>query len=124
MQSCVKVLTVHRLLPFGVLLSGRRMASGLSNPCQVQCYTGGKNAVPLVLIHDATGSIFSYFLLGDLDRDVWAIFDPKHDNGLCWDGGIPEMAQQYIGLLQATGITGPVLLGGKFPSPCETVWYT
>ncbi|KAL4982160.1 Alpha/Beta hydrolase protein [Aspergillus falconensis] len=85
------------------------------NPHQVQYSTdSGKqsNHAPLILIHDGGGTIFSYFLLGDLHRDVWAIHNPKYFTAEPWEGGIDEMASHYIELMKDAGIKGKILLGG------------
>nr|ATQ39430.1 esterase-like protein [Beauveria felina] len=70
------------------------------------------SAAPLVLIHDAGGTIYSYLRLGDLKRDVWAISDPYFEAVKPWDGGFDEMAEHYQQLIENAGIRGPILLGG------------
>lgn len=92
------------------------MFPGGPNPNQVQFVPPTKSLnppLPLVLIHDGGGTTFSYFLLGSLDRDVWAIHNPKFFEGEAWEGGMDEMAAKYIDLLVDEGITGPIMLGGK-----------
>lgn len=89
------------------------------NPTQVQFTPPHKRVnppPPLVLIHDGGGTTFSYFILGDLHREVWAIHDPRHWNSTPWEGGIDEMAHHYIDLMQAEGISGTILLGGLLTS--------
>lgn len=68
---------------------------------------------PLILIHDSSGTTFNYFALGDLDRDVWAIHDPNYWEASAWEGGLDEMASHYVQLIEAVGISGPVVLGGR-----------
>ncbi|KAH8902232.1 hypothetical protein BR93DRAFT_990845 [Coniochaeta sp. PMI_546] len=46
------------------------------------------SAVPLVLIHDGGGTVSSYRALGPLDCDIYAISDPRFEDGLSWEGGI------------------------------------
>lgn len=92
------------------------MYPGSPNPVQVQfvpshCEENPPN--PLVLIHDGGGAIFSYFLLGALNRDVWAIYNPKYFEGEAWEGGIDEMAHHYVDLIIKTGLKGNIILGGK-----------
>ncbi|KAG5929620.1 hypothetical protein E4U53_002411 [Claviceps sorghi] len=50
------------------------MYPGGPNPTQIQFVPPGPaNPPPLVLVHDGGGTTFSYFLLGSLGRDVWAV---------------------------------------------------
>jgi pimeloyl-ACP methyl ester carboxylesterase len=71
---------------------------------------------PLVLIHDGGGTTFSYFTLGDLHREVWAIHDPRYWDSKPWEGGVEEIAGHYIKLMQMAGINGDILMGGKIGS--------
>ncbi|POR34498.1 Uncharacterized protein TPAR_05300 [Tolypocladium paradoxum] len=85
------------------------------NPTKVQLVPPYKRAnppTPLVLIHDGGGTIFSYFILGSLNRDVWAIHNPKYFDAEPWKGGMDEMARHYINLIVKAGISGTILLGG------------
>ncbi|KAM4054542.1 thioesterase domain-containing protein [Hirsutella rhossiliensis] len=94
------------------------MFAGDTNPVEVQFVPPHKRAkppTPLVLIHDGGGTVFSYYLLGSLRRDVWAIYDPKYFDGEPWEGGMDEMARHYIDLLVKAGIAGiagTIILGG------------
>ncbi|RYP90231.1 hypothetical protein DL770_003652 [Monosporascus sp. CRB-9-2] len=91
------------------------MFPGGPNPVQVQFVQPHHQAnppSPLVLVHDGGGSIFSYFILGDLNRDVWAIYNPKYFDGEAWEGGMDEMARHYIDLIVSAGIRGDIMLGG------------
>ncbi|KAF2181422.1 alpha/beta-hydrolase [Zopfia rhizophila CBS 207.26] len=81
-----------------------------TNPTQLQHASG--NATPLFLIHDGGGTIFKYFLLGGLGRNVYGIQDPKFECDDGWEGGIVEMAQEYITFIKAIKRAGPILLGG------------
>ncbi|GKU12731.1 unnamed protein product [Fusarium langsethiae] len=67
----------------------------------------GNPPAPLVLIHDGSGTAFSYFLFGDLGRDVWAI-----QNTELGKYSMGDMARRYIRCLQDAGISGQVILGG------------
>ncbi|KAK8040746.1 secondary metabolism biosynthetic enzyme [Apiospora phragmitis] len=85
------------------------------NPVKVQSQAlkGSHPArTPLVLIHDGGGTTFGYWLLGHLQRDVWALHNPHFWSGQPWEGGIDAMARHYIGLIFDAGIRGPILLGG------------
>lgn len=73
------------------------------------------SAVPLVLIHDGGGTVSSYRALGPLDCDIYAISDPKFEDGLSWEGGISEMARTYLGLIRETIPSREILLGGSTP---------
>ncbi|KHN99804.1 Esterase-like protein [Metarhizium album ARSEF 1941] len=90
------------------------MFPGGPNPTQVQFVPPGKAhnpPLPLVLIHDGGGTTFSYFVLGSLGRDVWAVHNPNYFEGLPWEGGMDEMAEKYAHLI-AGELSGPVMLGG------------
>ncbi len=103
------------------------MFPGGPNPIQVQFVPPYKQAnppTPIVLIHDGGGTIFSYFILGSLNRDVWAIYNPKFFDGEAWEGGMDEMARHYIDLIVDAGISGTILLGGTVSAgmsrhPCQ-----
>lgn len=85
------------------------------NPTQIQSAPLNKpSKTPLVLIHDGGGTVFSYHLLGSLDRDVWAIHNPHFESGEPWAGGMDEMAQHYIQLLKDARISGGIFLGGTY----------
>ncbi len=74
--------------------------------------TSSSPPIPLVLIHDGGGTIFSYYLVGDLGRAVYGIANPRYDTGRAWTGGIPEMARHYLAFVKAAVPSGPVILGG------------
>ncbi|KAK4189113.1 Alpha/Beta hydrolase protein [Podospora australis] len=71
-----------------------------------------KRPVPLVLIHDGGGTVFSYYCLGDLARPVWGIANPRYDSGEPWTGGIPEMATAYLRFIRQAVPRGKIILGG------------
>jgi thioesterase domain-containing protein len=84
------------------------------NPAEIQFVVPAISArLPLVLLHDGGGTIVSYFYLDELDRPVYGIADPLFNTDRTWEGGIPEMAAHYIGLIRRV-IPGkkPFLLGG------------
>ena len=70
------------------------------------------DAPPLVLIHDGGGTVVSYFHMGSLDRDVYAIPNPHFDSGDPWEYGLPEMARAYSGFIKSEIRSGQILLGG------------
>ncbi|CAH0052360.1 unnamed protein product [Clonostachys solani] len=87
------------------------MFPGGPNPSKIQSATGGSLA-PLVLIHDGGGTTFSYFFLGNLNRDVWVIHNPHYWSGEKVEGGIDAMARSYITLIRNAGLRGKIFLGG------------
>lgn len=68
--------------------------------------------VPLVLIHDGGGTIFSYYLLGEIGRPVWGIANPRFDTNDSWEGGIPAMATQYLKWIKEAVPRGKIIVGG------------
>ncbi len=86
------------------------------NPTKVQGLPPHKRfskPAPIVLIHDGGGTTFSYFIIGNLQREVWAIHNPNYWTADLWEGGMDEMARHYIALMKDAGISGPIILGGK-----------
>lgn len=81
-----------------------------TNPTQLQLASG--DAIPLFLIHDGGGTIIQYFMLGNLNRNAYGIHDPKFECENNWEGGMVEMAQEYIKLIRAIRGAGPIFLGG------------
>ncbi|KAK3903404.1 Alpha/Beta hydrolase protein [Staphylotrichum tortipilum] len=69
--------------------------------------------VPIVLIHDGGGTIFSYYCLGELNRPVFGIANPRYESGATWEGGLTEMASQYVRFVkEAVPEGGDIILGG------------
>jgi hypothetical protein len=86
-----------------------------TNPARLQdAPITARNATPLFLLHDGGGTIFNYFLLGELDRAVYGIHDPKFYTDDGWKGGLDEMARLYVTLIESVVQSGPILLGGKY----------
>jgi thioesterase domain-containing protein len=84
-----------------------------TNPTQIQqAPAWNTSATPLFLLHDGGGTIFNYFMLGNLGRDVYGIHDTKFDTEEGWKGGLTEMASLYVSLIKSVRVTGPILLGG------------
>lgn len=72
-----------------------------------------KTPIPLVLLHDGGGTTFSYHCLDPTNRALIGVANAHLDKGGYWEGGIPEMARQYIlDLAQALPDGGDILLGG------------
>ncbi|KAF2147675.1 alpha/beta-hydrolase [Myriangium duriaei CBS 260.36] len=70
------------------------------------------NNTPLFLIHDGGGTIFNYFLLGSLKRQVYGIANSHFDSGEPWEGGMHGMAREYASYIESTVSSGPIILGG------------
>lgn len=67
----------------------------------------------MFLIHDGGGTVFSYFLLGLLERTVYGISNPHFETELTWENGIESMAEYYAQLIKTTCPSGDILLGGR-----------
>ncbi|KAI0122017.1 alpha/beta-hydrolase [Daldinia grandis] len=68
---------------------------------------------PLILIHDGGGTNFNYHLLNQIGRPLWGLANARLHEGGWWEGGIPQMATYYVGLLsKAIPEGGDILLGG------------
>lgn len=83
----------------------------LANPTFLQ--KGDPSRAPLFLIHDASGGIYSYYKLENLDRTVYAIYNPWFRNKTKWDGGAEMFVREYIKLIQSVVLKGDILVGGK-----------
>ena len=86
-----------------------------SNPNVIQDgpqHPAPHKTIPLILIHDGGGTIFSYYLLGDLGRRVLGIANPRFRSDIPWAGGLHEMATVYAGFVESAVSSGPVILGG------------
>ena len=84
------------------------------NSFPIEQLVKGKNegAVPLLLIHDGGGTVVSYRVLGPLDCDIYAISDPRFEDGRPWEGGMREMAATYLKLIKEKFRGKEILLGG------------
>ena len=86
-----------------------------SNPVLIQDAPRSPSAPPpLFLIHDASGTIFSYFALGPLGCRVYGIHDPRFEQtgGGGWQS-VVEMARVYVRLIKKVMLRGSIVLGGK-----------
>ncbi|VUC37661.1 unnamed protein product [Clonostachys rosea] len=85
----------------------------MANPTMIQPSPSRQaNRTPLVLIHDGSGLIFSYFWLGTLGRAVYGISNPNFETGGGFEGGLRQMAQTYVPFIKSVVPSGKVLLGG------------
>lgn len=85
-----------------------------TNPTLIQPGAAGQTSrTPLVLIHDGSGLISSYFWLGPLGRKVFGISNPRFESGGKWEGGLGEMATTYKSLIKSVIPRGKVLIGGN-----------
>ncbi|ROV88647.1 hypothetical protein VMCG_10320 [Cytospora schulzeri] len=87
------------------------------NPCLVYDAEDGPNSqrsshIPIVMIHDGGGTCFAYYCLNPIGRPMYEIHNPHFYSGKPWPGGIPEMAQHYVGLMRKMVPRGRILLGG------------
>jgi thioesterase domain-containing protein len=72
-----------------------------------------KPPTPLVLMHDGGGLTFSYHCLNPTNRSLYGVHNTHFDEGGFWDGGLPEMASHYLGLVaEALPGGGDIILGG------------
>lgn len=84
--------------------------------CEVQDAPSSAASIPLVLIHDGGGTVFNYWTLGPLHRQMYAISDPAFDSGAGWkgwEGGLKQMAELYCKQIRSEIGKGNILLGGK-----------
>lgn len=113
--SCFVVVYSLSASIFSNYPSFRRAVRVMENPLLIQ--EGSKEHTPLFLIHDGGGTIFQYFLLHTLDRDVWGIHNPNFYNSQKWTGGLSEMAKVYTRMLKSVISSGNVIIGGKQALP-------
>ncbi|GAM84985.1 hypothetical protein ANO11243_029880 [Dothideomycetidae sp. 11243] len=78
----------------------------------VQLIQTGGAAMPLVLIHDACGTIYTYHALSKLGRTVYGIGNPRFEKCTSWTGGIGEMAACYHAAIKQRIRRGKILVGG------------
>jgi hypothetical protein len=94
-------------------MSSERLPDTLS---EIEAAPPNKNVPSLVLIHDGGGTIFNYYTIGPLNRQVFGIADPAFESGdewEGWDGGIVQMAEQYCHRIRRSVEKTDILLGGK-----------
>ena len=84
---------------------------------EVQDAPSSGSSIPLVMIHDGGGTVFNYWTLGPLHRQMYAISDPAFDSGAewkGWEGGLKQMAELYCNMIRKEIGKGKILLGGKY----------
>ena len=78
---------------------------------QLQKKPAGSAAIPIFLFHDASGTISSYYALGPMERDVYAIADrPMEGNTY---ESIQEKSRRYYAAIKAQVPEGRILVGGN-----------
>jgi len=84
--------------------------------CEIQDAPSSSASIPLVLIHDGGGTVFNYWTLGPLHRQMYGISDPAFESGAewkGWHGGLKQMAELYCNMVKKEIGKGKILLGGK-----------
>jgi thioesterase domain-containing protein len=89
------------------------MATKFEGPVLIQAAPQNSRRAPLFLIHDGSGTIFSYYLLESLGRAVYGIANPRAYDEAGWGGGLKEMATEYLGMIRSIQPSGKILLGGQ-----------
>ncbi|PYI34248.1 alpha/beta-hydrolase [Aspergillus indologenus CBS 114.80] len=83
------------------------------NPYTVQSGPSeSESTTPIILFHDAGGTIIPYFSLGDLHRPVYGISNPRFEQGGKWEHGLRQMGVIYTHLVRCVLKSGPLILGG------------
>lgn len=84
----------------------------VANPALIQAGPSNSSTMPLFFIHDESGIVLNYFLLGSLGRAVYGISNPYFKSGKAWVGGMADIAKSYVGLIRSVYPRGKFLLGG------------
>ena len=74
---------------------------------------GLSSTTPLVLIHDGSGTIFHYYMLGPLNRTVYGVAYPYFDDQTMPPGGLHQLATEYAEAIRETIGKGSVIVGGN-----------
>ncbi|KAF2633118.1 alpha/beta-hydrolase [Macroventuria anomochaeta] len=77
---------------------------------QLQKRPVGSGAIPLFLFHDASGTISSYYTLGPMGRDVYAIADKRMESDVY--ESLQEKSRRYYAAIKALVPEGRILVGG------------
>lgn len=72
----------------------------------------GADCTPLVLIHDGSGMTFQYYMLQIQDRPVYAITNPYFSDGSTPEGGVTQLALEYIKAIDADLGDVEIIVGG------------
>jgi thioesterase domain-containing protein len=78
---------------------------------QLQKKPVGSAAIPFFLFHDASGTISSYYALGPMGRDVYAIADKRMESDVY--ESLQEKSRRYYAAIKALVPEGRILVGGK-----------
>lgn len=78
---------------------------------QIQERPLGSAAIPLFLFHDASGTISSYYALGLMGRDVYAVADPRMESDQY--ESLPEKSRRHYAAIKKLVPEGRILVGGK-----------
>lgn len=65
-----------------------------------------------MLFHDGGGTVFDYFSISSLGRNVYGISNPRFDSQQTW-GDLKEMAETYSAMIRALIPADSIILGGK-----------
>ena len=74
---------------------------------------GSSSTTPLVLIHDGSGTIFHYYMLGPLNRTVYGVAYPYFDDQAIPPGDLHQLAKEYAQAIRETIGKGSVIVGGS-----------
>ncbi|KAF2257598.1 alpha/beta-hydrolase [Lojkania enalia] len=77
---------------------------------QIQKRPLGSVAIPLFLFHDASGTISSYYALGPMGRDVYAIADSRMESDPY--ESLQEMSRRHYAAIKSLVSEGRILVGG------------
>jgi hypothetical protein len=117
LTSPVKLVHISSSLPphirnFRLFPSHRLHIFSLSTMIRhIQKRPMGSVAIPLFLFHDASGTISSYYNLGPLGRDVYAIPDARMESDTL--ESIQEKSRRHCAAIKSLVQEGRILLGGK-----------
>ena len=74
---------------------------------------GSSSNTPLVFIHDGSGTIFHYYMLGPLNRTVYGVAYPYFDDQTMPPGGLHQLATEYVEAIREAIGKGSVIVGGS-----------
>ncbi|KAK1146385.1 hypothetical protein N8T08_003172 [Aspergillus melleus] len=80
------------------------------NPILLQ--KGDSSRTPLFLLHDAGGTVYNYYKLGNVGRPIYAISNPWIKAKTKWEGGAMRFVHEYIKLIKSVVSSGEILIGG------------
>lgn len=83
-----------------------------ANPALIR--KGDASRTPLFLLHDAGGTVFNYYKLGNVGRPIYTIYNPWFKSETRWDRGSMRFVTEYIKLIQSVVSSGEILVRGIF----------